>query len=55
MAYMHAQLGRYARAWANAQKGAGPEDARTIGTWIAEASRVCEIFEAAIERAGEEV
>jgi hypothetical protein len=55
MAYVHAQLGRFTRAWANAQAKAGPEDARTIGAWITEAAKVCEVLEAAVERAGEEV
>lgn len=55
MAYVHAQLGRFARAWAGVCSKAGPEDARTIGAWVTEAAKVCEVLEAAVERAGEEV
>lgn len=55
MAYVHAQLGRYARAWDNARAAAGPEDARTIGTWVSQAALMCKELEEAVSRAEGEV
>ncbi|MCI7439666.1 MAG: hypothetical protein MSA61_10655 [Coriobacteriaceae bacterium] len=55
MAYVHAQLGRYARAWDNARDAARPEDARTIGAWVSEAALLCKELEESVARAEGEV
>ena len=55
MASVHAQIGRYARSWARAKQGLGPDEARVASAWVGEATTVCELLEEAISNAEEEV